>query len=93
MGLFWESRKIKEQKEEAMLSAILKQFETEINQGQDQKKSSKEDNSPTSTPDKPGKIENSLKKTASVEDFARFLSSKGLFNYTEWEDFQTKKNG
>ena len=90
MGFFWESRSTKEKKEEQMLSAILKQFESEI--GQEQKK--KENPTPSSfqAPTEGGKSEE-IKRPASVEDFARFLSSKGLFDYREWEDFQTKKNG
>lgn len=95
MGLFWEKRKIKEEKEDQMLSAILKQFESEIVQGQDQKKSVKGEASPVSIP-KPGEFQKAvspLNKSASVEDLALFLASKGLFEHKEWEDFQTKKNG
>ena len=95
MGLFWEKRKIKEEKEDQMLSAILKQFESEIVQGQDQKKSVKGEASPVSIPKtvELQKAASPLNKSASVEDLALFLASKGLFEHKEWEDFQTKKNG
>ena len=95
MGLFWEKRKIKEEKEAMMLSAILKQFESEIVQGEDQKKNIKGETFSASI-EKPAKLPKAaspLKKSASVEDLALFLASKGLFEHKEWEDFQTKKNG
>lgn len=95
MGLFWGNRKTKEQKEEQMLAAILKQFEAEVHEGQDQKQNGKGQPSlfPVIKPDPSQKFANPLKKTGSVDDLARFLSSKGLFSYSDWEDFQTKKNG
>ena len=89
MGLFWESRKTKEQKEEQMLSAILKQFESELGQVQKKNVSAPSGIPPVSFQKNPS----SPQKNASIEDLVRFLSSKGLFEYKEWEDFQTKKNG
>ena len=77
-----------------MLSAILKQFESDL---QGQKKSDHTEKAVPSTVKSDSlqieKKVGAMGKTASVEDFARFLSSKGLFDYKEWEDFQAKKNG
>ncbi len=95
MGLFWENRKIKEEKEEQMLAAILKKFESEVREGQDQKQSGKGEASPLPVirSESSQKLSTPLNKTGSVDELARFLSSKGLFDYSDWKDFQAKKNG
>ena len=97
MGLFGESRKEREAREERALAAMLNVFEEEVKNSKktvgipDAGKNTDLKKSPANAPEeKTAASPQSAGRTATVEDLAVFLARKGLLSLSEWEEHKTK---
>ena len=92
MGLFGESSKEREAREERALAALLKGFEESVKKPEkatDPKKTapnaSQEKKADSPSPE-------AAPRPATVEDLAEFLARKGVLSLSEWENHKSKQN-
>lgn len=83
MGLFWESSKKREERENKALEAILFQFEKTLSQPSPGLKPKEASLKPVKQPE----IIPSSIKNPNLDTLIRFLSEKGIIKLSEWEEF------